>query len=816
MSVSSVTQFASTLQSQLNLKVGAENLQSASPNSTSEFLSQAISSLDLSSANYGTLLLKDKLHDQAYAYAVVTFKEQQLSSLNNYINNVQSVVDQLAATDQSDTLAYAALVEELADREDQLSSFVGAQFHASDINLNAIVNPNLGGDTQNEIVNIYADGHVGSLVVGQIAAIEVNFSKLFETLHDESTCSHCIALAQQSTDAELAEDEQPAYALDANDNSSGLVNDIDGTATTDTSDSRLEPLRMSTQWNVTGDATLTYSFYDGDVAYANPYNGSSPTPGNPSSVTSHGATNETTLAAAFTAWDSAADFEFVEVEEDGGEVGEFRVAFTDRSSTAAAFAYRPGDYAVNGDIWFESEDIDIAGNDFSTDGVGSGGFNYFAALHEIGHALGLSHPFDSGDDSSNGDNDLPLAQDSMRNTVMTYVQLDKNMVLQFDGSGTTAPSYRIYASTPMMYDIEIMEHYYGAEDDNIGNNTYSFSVSPETIQTITDGGGTDTIDASNQTRENVIDLTAGSFSSIGIYSQDDQKSDWATTLGTTTSAIQSVIDTFDGYASAANSYYSAYSRTALYTGEYNLGIAHNAVIENANGGVANDTITGNSSNNVINGGAGDDLIEGNGGNDTIDGGAGTKDVAVFNDAYANYTITENSGTYTVVHNSGGADGTDTITNVEFLEFADQTIDLSTWPTITSTTTPANSGAQGVSGSGSSYSSNSGSSSSSGTLASTDVSSQVGAKAAIALTDSVLETIANQLAVMGALQNRLTASINNLSSQSLMTEAAIGRIMDTDFSIEMTKLTKSMILSEAANYVLSGAHLSKSNMLKLLK
>jgi len=170
----------------------------------------------------------------------------------------------------------------------------------------------------------------------------------------------------------------------------------------------------------------------------------------------------------------------------------------------------------------------------------------------------------------------------------------------------------------------------------------------------------------------------------------------------------------------------------------------------------------------------------------------------------------------VVHNSGRADGTDTITNVEFLEFADQTIDLSTWPIVTATTTPTNSGAQGVSGSGSIYSSNSGSSSSSGTLASADVSSQAGAKAAIALTDSVLETIANQLAVMGALQNRLTASINNLSSQSLMTEAAIGRIMDTDFSIEMTKLTKPMILSEAANYVLSGAHLSKSNMLKLLK
>jgi hypothetical protein len=817
LSISNVTQFAGALRAQLNLQVDTENTQSVSPNSTSEFLSQTVSSLDLSGAEYGTLLLKDKLHDQAYAYAVVTFKEQQLSSLNTYIDNVQSVADQLAATDQSDTLAYAALVEELADREDQLSSFIGAQFHASDINLGAIVNPNLGGDTQNEIVNIYADGQAGAEAIGQIAAIEVNFSKLFETLHDESTCSHCIALAQQSTNAELAEDEQPAYALDANDNSSGSVNDIDGTATTDTSDARLEPLRMSTQWNVTGDATLTYSFYDGDVAYANPYNGANPTPGTPSSVTSHGATNETTLAAAFAAWDAAADFEFVEVEEDGGEVGEFRVAFTDRSSSAAAFAYRNGDYAVNGDIWFESEDIDITGNDFSTDGVDSGGFNYFAALHEIGHALGLSHPFDSGDDSSNGDDDLSLAQDSMRNTVMTYVQLDKNMVLKFDGGGTTAPSYRIYASTPMMYDIEMMEHYYGAEDDNTGNNTYSFSVSPETIQTITDGGGTDTIDASNQTRENVIDLTAGSFSSIGIYSQDDQKSDWATALGTTTAAIQSVIDTFDGYASAANSYYSAYSRTALYTGEYNVGIAHNAVIENATGGSANDTITGNSSNNVINGGAGDDLIEGNGGDDTIDGGAGTEDVAVFNDAYANYTITESGGTYTVAHNGGaGADGTDTITNVEFLEFTDQTIDLSTWPTVTATTTPANSGSQGTSGSGDPYSSSSSSSSSSGTLASVDLSTQAGAVAAIATADSVLETISQQLAAFGAVSNRLAASISNLSSQSMATNAAIGRVMDASFATEMAELTKSMILSQAANHVLSGAQLSKSNLLKLLK
>ena len=162
------------------------------------------------------------------------------------------------------------------------------------------------------------------------------------------------------------------------------------------------------------------------------------------------------------------------------------------------------------------------------------------------------------------------------------------------------------------------------------------------------------------------------MSSIGIYSVSDQVSYWATSLGVSNSAVQAVVDSYDASASAANSYYSTYSRTALYTGEYNVGIAHNAIIENAVGGSANDTITGNSSNNNLSGGAGDDSLEGNGGDDVIDGGAhSTGDVAVFNDAYANYTI--------VCWNfycrpQPGSDGTDTITNVEYLEFTDQTID----------------------------------------------------------------------------------------------------------------------------------------------
>ena len=816
-----MTQFAGALRAQLSLQPDTESTQSVSPSSTSEFLSKAVSSLDLSGAEYGTLLLKDKLHEQAYAYSVVTFKQQHLSSLNTKIQNVQDVVDRIQVTDAADTEAYANLVEELADREDQLSRFIGSLFHSNEFTTSAIINPNLGGGKQNETINIYNQSSPSNEVIGEIAAIEVNFSKIFETLHNESTCPHCIALAQQTNDADSAGSEQPEHALTNNDVSSGSVSDIDGKATTDTSNANLEPLRMSSQWDVTGDATLTYSFYDGDVTYANPYNGSSPTPGTPSPVSSHGATNETTLAAAFDAWDATVDFEFDEVEEDSGEVGELRVAFTDRTSGAAAFAYAPGDYAVNGDIWFETEDIDITGNDFSTDGIGAGGFNYFAALHEIGHALGLSHPFDAGDDQSNGDDALPLSKDSMRNTVMTYVQLDKNFVMKFDGGGSSAPSYRIYASTPMMYDVEIMEQFYGADDDDTTtDNNYQFVNSPETLQTIVDAGGTaDTIDASLQNRENVIDLNPGAFSSIGIYSEADQVAYWAGVLGVSATAIQSYVDTLNTSASAANDYYSSYSRTALYTGEYNVGIAHNTVIENAVGGSANDTITGNSINNTLSGGAGDDSIEGNGGDDTIDGGAHTTgDVAIFNDSYANYTITEvvAGTTYTVAHNGGaGADGTDTLTNIEFLEFTDQTIDLSTWPTVTSTTTPSGIGSQDTAGAPV-YSTSDGVNVTTNTLQDVDVSTQEGARSAITRIDSVLETISNTQAKMGAVQNRLAAAIGSLTNQSVMTEAAIGRVVDADFSVEMAALTKSLMLSRAATYILSGAQASKSDLLKLVK
>ena len=820
MSITTVTSFAGVVRAQFDMQKTEAESNASAPVSSSQSLAQALDNLDLSDAGHGTFLLKDRINDEGYAYSLVTFQEEALATLYTLVENVKLAAGELATADPADTVYYAELVELLADREDQLSSYIGSQLHSGDIDYAAVYDPHIGEKTYLEIFNINNQAAESGGPTGEIAALEVDFLTVFESLHNPSSCPHCSALAQQAIGTDSDGTTQTAYALDANDNG---VDDVDSTSPGNATP--YEALNIGTKWDLTStaggagsDATLSYSFYDGDVAYANPYNGPNPTPGTPSSVLSKGTTNETTLTAAFDAWDATADFDFVEVEEDGTAVGEMRVAFTDRSSSAAAFAYRPGDYAVNGDVWFETEDIDITGNDFSTDGIGAGGFNYFAALHEIGHALGLSHPFDTSDDQSNGDQNLALAYDSMRYTVMTYSQLDRNYVLQLQSSGSsvsTSPSYRIYASTPMLYDIEMMEDYYGAEDTSDGNTTYSFTNGPETIQTITDSGGTDTIDASSQTRENIINLNAGTFSSIGIYSVADQVTDLAATYGVSTTWLNSVVSGLDAAASASNSYYAAFSRTALYTRESNVAIAHNAVIENATGGSANDTITGNASNNVLSAGAGDDIVEGNGGDDTIDGGAGTGDVAVFNDVRANYTITDNGdGTYTIAHSGGaGADGTDTFQNVEYLEFTDQTIE---WPSETVSTTPATSGASGSSGSGGSGGGGSSSSSSSGsTLAGVSVATASDAKAALTTLDNVLQTLQTRLARLGALRNRLEVSIGNLSAISIQTELALGRITDANFSSEMTKLTKNMILNQAATHVLSVAQLSKTNLRQLL-
>ncbi|WP_434051945.1 MAG: cadherin domain-containing protein [Roseibium sp.] len=88
-----------------------------------------------------------------------------------------------------------------------------------------------------------------------------------------------------------------------------------------------------------------------------------------------------------------------------------------------------------------------------------------------------------------------------------------------------------------------------------------------------------------------------------------------------------------------------------------------------------DSITGSAGDDNILGGAGDDTLAGSEGDDTIDGGTGT-DTARFSGNLADYTVTEDAGTITIVDNRDGSpDGTDTLTNIENFEFADGTYSL---------------------------------------------------------------------------------------------------------------------------------------------
>jgi len=115
--------------------------------------------------------------------------------------------------------------------------------------------------------------------------------------------------------------------------------------------------------------------------------------------------------------------------------------------------------------------------------------------------------------------------------------------------------------------------------------------------------------------------------------------------------------------------------TGIVTGDASVGTdTITGGVNSVQGSNFADTITGSSGNAQLFGGGGSDTITGQGGNDTIDGGAGTN-MAVFTGAQSNYTITT-PGATVVQNNNGNGDGTDTLTNIEVLQFSDAFLLLS--------------------------------------------------------------------------------------------------------------------------------------------
>ena len=98
----------------------------------------------------------------------------------------------------------------------------------------------------------------------------------------------------------------------------------------------------------------------------------------------------------------------------------------------------------------------------------------------------------------------------------------------------------------------------------------------------------------------------------------------------------------------------------------------------------------------------------------------------------------------------------------------------------------------------------------------NVQTAEGAKAALGNIDGAIEQISGFRASFGAVENRIDAKINNLTTLKINTQAAQSRIEDADFAAETTNMTKAQILSQAATSMLAQANASKQNLLALLQ
>ena len=280
---------------------------------------------------------------------------------------------------------------------------------------------------------------------------------------------------------------------------------------------------------------------------------------------------------------------------------------------------------VAGDFWLDKNGVAYDKN--GNPKISVIGYAYFETIfHEIGHALGLSHPHQQSDVNFAAkpayESDVQVAArpglTPADHWFMAYtIMLPTTSLGDYPNDKQAAWNIGHGPQSPMMDDIRALQTLYGANyGAHAGNTTYRWdpttgtetideydidtnelkaSVSPGkpganvVFVTIWDGYGNDTYDFSSYTTNMTINLQPGK---------------WSTISGAQLST--------DGLHFMPGNVYNAY----LFNDD------PRSLIENAIGGSGNDSITGNQAANKLTGGEGNDQLFGLEGDDTLDGGVG--------------------------------------------------------------------------------------------------------------------------------------------------------------------------------------------------